>query len=159
MIKLKTLLEGVGNIWYHGSYSGDIKKFDTRRKKDKMGTYFADDKKTAEMMRGGMSYLYDVKINPKKIFDVSKYKSNTKSLPEFLDLLPVSDDGKRQYIYNTPAYLEPYNTLEHFDNRENLVSKLKKKGYDSIMFNERGGNTLVVFDPNIIKILKVEKLK
>ena len=39
------------------------------------------------------------------------------------------------------------------------LAKGIKKGYDSIMFNERGGNTLVVFDPNIIKILKVEKLK
>ena len=74
-------------------------------------------------------------------------------------MLPISEEGKRQYIYNNPAYLEPYNTLEHFDDRENLVPKLKKKGYDAIMFNERGGNTLVVFNPNIIKIIKVEKLK
>ena len=82
MIKLKTLLREINlpNVWYHGSYYENIEKFNTRRTKDKMGVYFADDKRIAEMMRGGMYYLYTVKIKPKKVFDVSKYRSNTKTL-------------------------------------------------------------------------------
>lgn len=159
MIRLYQLLieATIPKIWYHGSYVGDITKFNTRRTKDKMGTYFSSDKEVAEQMRGGMNYIYTVEIRPKKVLDLSKYKDNTKVVSEFLDELPISEEEKRHYIMISPPFLSAYQALEYFDHKENLIPKLKRKGYDGIVFFERGAKTLVVFDPNIIKILKVEK--
>lgn len=161
-MKLINLLQenNIGKLWYHGSYSNDIKVFKTRRSVDNMGAYFTNDKEMAKRLHGSLvNYLYTVVITFKKLFNLSMYKEGSKDLEEFLKQLPVSKEYIRHYILTSGPYLLPYKDLETADRKENIIPKIKKKGYDSLAFNEDDAITMVVFDPNIIKIVKVESIK
>jgi len=150
------MFEKTHNYWYHSSYYNNIKKFSTRRNKDKLGAYFSDDINVAKRMHGSLgSYLYKVTLNVKKTLDLSMYKEDSNTVSDFLDKLPVSDYFKRNFIYNSGTKLVPYKTLEWADNDENIIPKLKKRGYDSIKFHEDGGNTIVVFKSDVIKIIEI----
>ncbi len=158
MTNFYNFLNEAKKVWYHGAYINNIKKF-INNNKESMGIYFSENKNVAANMHGGMNYIYTVKLNLRKTLDLTKYKEDSRNTEEFLKKLPVSDYFIKNTIYNSGDILLPYKYLELANQRENIVSKLKKDGYDSIKFDENGHDTIVVFNSKNIKILKVDKIK
>lgn len=138
-------------VVYHGTRQ-NFDAFDTKRDKasNKMGAYFSED---AEAVN--------------RFLQTSPYSRGDQVLPVYLsirkplDLRKVArEDIARAAGMSTAIQREmrtqgaagPYATLEWLDKQYDLVPKLKRRGYDGIVFDgQHEGITWVAFKPNQIK--------
>ena len=135
-------------VVYHGTYNDilDFLSFNTRRShRDKMGSYFTHDPDLASKMHGGLKRIIPVYLSIQNPFDVKDVeRENIAQVAGY--------DQTVQSVMRAQGRAGQYSTLEFLDNRYDLVPRLKKKGYDGVIFDgEQEGITYVVFKPTQVK--------
>ena len=129
---------------YHGTRV-EFDAFRTRRGPDRLGAYFTASPGAAGQMHGGVPIVMPVYLRMRTPMDVRAVSRGV--LASHLDLpVEASLDTRSQ------GRAGPYATLEYLDRKYDLVPKLKRRGYDGIIFDgQHEGDTYVVFDPRQVK--------
>lgn len=133
-------------VVYHGTIA-DFDSFSTRRDKSKnrIGAYFTSDAKAASRIHGGVDSVYPVYLAMSNPFDL---RETTRE--DIAKSLGLNEGIQREMQIQGRA--GAYQTLEWLDQKYDIVPKLKKKGYDGIIFDgEHEGDTYVAFSPTQIK--------
>ena len=148
--------DGKPLVVYHGFHGGDetpdITRFKTRRnrRKNKLGAYFTDNPEVAKDFGNKMQKLYLSMRNP---LDLSRFKDGWSE--EFLRAIPGIREREIFETLSVTRSRSPFTTLEFLDRRFHIVPRLKRLGYDGIIFYEIGrvadGKTFVAFYPRQIK--------
>ena len=142
-------------ILYHGSPTSNLTKINTRRGKDNLGAYFTDNPELAKTFGNN---IYKVKIDFGKMLDMSSWKP-LHADEDFIRSVPVLKKSELdEYLeFDYYGHDSPYHALEKLDSKYNIVPRLKKRGYDGIIFNEdhfgKVGKVYVIFNSKKIKIV------
>lgn len=148
------IVDGDGNplLVYHGTnVESEFPSFVTRRRRSpfnpSMGAYFTDDKEAAAGVRGGASRVISTYLkmnNPLDLTDVAN-----EDIPKTLGF---TGEAERWAVRNGVAGC--YQTLELLDSKYDLVPKLKRQGYDGVIFDGQDeGRTFVVFNSDQVRIV------
>lgn len=142
--------DGEPLVVYHGTRSlKDFDEFKTARRKDasRLGAYFSESPAGADIFaRGELGRVYPVYLAVEKPLDL-RGKSR-QEIAAILDFLPSHVRHDMQVVSDAG----PYSLLEKLDRHQDLVPKLKKRGYDGIVFDDQTeGTTWVAFRPEQIK--------
>lgn len=129
---------------YHGTRV-HFDTFRTRRGPDRLGAYFTVSPDAAGKMHGGVPIVMPVYLRIYKPMDVRHVARE--DLAAHLGL-----SEKARWETQTQGSAGPYSTLEYLGRKHDLVPKLKRRGYDGIVFDgQHEGDTYVVFDPRQVK--------
>lgn len=132
-------------VVYHGT-GADFDTFNTKRKAYKLGAYFTNSPESASQF-GKRGNVIPALLRCSKPLDASRL-----NYKEIANELKLADDAKRMVDFGSVNQSSKFAFLEDLDNRFNIVPKLKRKGHDGIIFDDRvEGKTYVVFNPNQIK--------
>jgi len=149
-------------IAYHGSYSKDIKKFSTRRRKSEtgvrlLGAYFTD---SEEMARSFGDHVYKIQLTFSKLIDMTKWGPGSAD-DNFIKALPALKPKELEdYLrFEYRGKNSPYNVIETIDGKYDILKRWKKMGYDGIAYWEdhfsKKGITYIPFYQTQIKILEM----
>lgn len=121
------------------------------------GTYFTDNKELAGEFGKNIKTGF---INKQKFFDLT----DIKSFDDLVSKLPIDKEKEAWELKNmvSNSYYDRYKPtdsfyrpLEQLMHKYDLVPKLREKGYEGIIFNDKengiSGKTFVVFNPENIK--------
>jgi GNAT superfamily N-acetyltransferase len=140
---------------YHGS-PFKFKIFRTRRgqregQQYSLGAYFTDNRKAAERFAWGPNgNVRTVEVELNKPLDLRELGEDYTRIPEALPWLTSA----AKHECRTVSCAGIYRKLEELDKKFNLVPRLKRRGYDGIIFDGSDeGTTYVVFYHNQIKDL------
>jgi len=133
-------------VVYHGT-NADFSTFKTRRSKtdNRLGAYFTESEEAAWQVHGGTKIVIPTYLSVKNPLDL-------RNIPRDGIAKAIGLDEQVQREMQTQGRAGAYKTIEWLDKKYDVIPKLKKKGFDGVVFDgDHEGITWVVFSPTQIK--------
>lgn len=151
------------NIWYHGSKHKfdryDLNAPKLNRGSNPHGIYLTQDKNLAIEFAGTNGYVYTVEPKIRKTFYYKLTEFTDEFVSNYRKAILKYTNYKRDWIDDALIpQLHRENRMKADFSGELYTEVYVSSGYDSLLFQDMRGESLVVFDPDNIEIKLVEQI-
>lgn len=151
------------NIWYHGSkhkfdkYDLDAPK--SNRGSNPHGVYLTQDKDLATEFAGTNGYVYTIEPNIRNTFYYKRTEFTDAFISNYKKAILKHTNYKQDWIDISlvPQMLKE-NRMKMDFSGELYTEVYVNSGYDSLIFQDMRGESLVVFNPDDLEIKLVERV-